>query len=39
MGFADGHVATIINTPSDVQGEYWLNDAYGIEFVFRPQDY
>jgi len=39
MGFIDGHAKTIVNTPSDVDGEYWLSDAYGEDFVFRPQDY
>jgi len=39
MGFVDGHAATITNTPSDVDGEFWLNDTYGVDFVFRPQDY
>ena len=38
MSFADGHATTIVNTPADIEGEYWLRDVYGEEFVFRPQD-
>jgi prepilin-type processing-associated H-X9-DG protein len=39
MGFIDGHAATIVNDPSDVDGQYWLSEKYGVDFVFRPQDY
>ena len=39
MGFIDGHAETIENTPSNVDDEYWLRDSYGIDFIFRPQDY
>ena len=38
MGFVDGSVRTVRNTPSDVEGEYWLRDQYRKEFVFRPWD-
>ncbi len=39
MVFMDGHAQTIVNTPSDVDGVLWLNDAIGRDVVFRPQDY
>ncbi len=38
MCFADGHAKTIVSTPADIDGEYWLRDIYGEAFVFRPQD-
>ena len=38
MGFADGHVQTVTNQPSDVEAEYWLKDLYGEVFVINPRD-